>query len=280
MQKELEIGCINRLRIDRDTPHGLYLEAQNGDSVLLPKAYVSDDMHIDDEIEVFIYTDSEDRVVATTLRPKAMLGEFGFFEVVDVTKIGAFVDWGLSKDLFVPKFKMRDEFRVGQKFVLRVELDERTNRLIGVQRITNYLSQAKGLKVNDEVEVLIFAKTPMGYKAIVNNAFEGMFFSNEIFQKVHTGLKTTAYVKNIRKDGKLDLSFRAMGAKQKDKAQNIIIEKLKASNGRLPFNYKSDAELIKKHFSMSKKEYKRTLTALLEANVIELDDNGIYLKAK
>jgi len=278
MQKELKVGIINTLRIDRYSPHGLYLEAENGDDVLLPQAYVTDDMLVDDPIDVFIYTDSEDRVVATTLTPLAKLGEFGYFEVVDVTKIGAFVDWGLPKDLFVPKHKMRSDFRVGQKYVLHVDLDERTNRLIGVERVTAYLKQGKSLKTNQEVDVLLFAKTPMGYKAIVNNRHEGMIFSNEIFEKIKIGMKTKAYVKNIRPDGKLDLTLRAKGAAQTEKTTNKILIMLEENRGSLPYNYKSDAEVIKKVFGMSKKEYKRTLTALINDNKIEVTDSGMYAK--
>ncbi len=278
MQNEIKVGLINTLRIDRYSPHGLFLEAENGDDVLLPQAYVTDEMLVDDMIDVFVYTDSEDRIVSTTLTPLAKLGEFGFFEVVDVTKIGAFVDWGLPKDLFVPKFKMRSDFRVGQKYVLHVDLDEQTNRLIGVERVTAYLKSGKKLKTNQEVDILLFAKTPMGYKAIVNDKHEGMLFSNEIFEKVKIGMKTKAFVKNIRPDGKLDLTLRAQGKKQTAKTSNKILDMLHANNGTLAYNYKSDAEVIKKVFGMSKKEYKRTLTTLINDNKIEVTDSGMYAK--
>ncbi len=278
MQNEIKVGLVNTLRIDRYSPHGLFLEAENGDDVLLPQAYVTDEMLVDDMIDVFVYTDSEDRIVSTTLTPLAKLGEFGFFEVVDVTKIGAFVDWGLPKDLFVPKFKMRSDFRVGQKYVLHVDLDEQTNRLIGVERVSVYLKSGKKLKTNEEVDVLLFAKTPMGYKAIVNDKHEGMLFSNEIFEKVKIGMKTKAFVKNIRPDGKLDLTLRAQGKKQTDKTSNKILDMLHANNGTLAYNYKSDAEVIKKVFGMSKKEYKRTLTTLINDNKIEVTDSGMYAK--
>ncbi len=278
MQNEIKVGLVNTLRIDRYSPHGLFLEAENGDDVLLPQAYVTDEMLVDDMIDVFVYTDSEDRIVSTTLTPLAKLGEFGFFEVVDVTKIGAFVDWGLPKDLFVPKFKMRSDFRVGQKYVLHVDLDEQTNRLIGVERVSVYLKSGKKLKTNEEVDVLLFAKTPMGYKAIVNDKHEGMLFSNEIFEKVKIGMKTKAFVKNIRPDGKLDLTLRAQGKKQTAKTSNKILDMLHANNGTLAYNYKSDAEVIKKVFGMSKKEYKRTLTTLINDNKIEVTDSGMYAK--
>ena len=140
MNDKIELGVVNTLRIDRDSDHGFYLVSEDEDDVLLPKAYVTEDMSIDDEIEVFIYTDSEDRFVATTERPKAMLGEFGYFEVIDVTNFGAFVDWGLPKDLFVPKKFQKIPLEVGMKFVFRVCLDEDSDRLFGAHKFKDYIS--------------------------------------------------------------------------------------------------------------------------------------------
>jgi hypothetical protein len=277
--QHLELGLINCLRIDRDTPHGLFLVAQDEKDVLLPKAYVTDAMKIDDLIEVFLYTDSEDRLIATTQKPKAMLDEFGFFDVVDTTSFGAFVDWGLMKDLLVPMQHQKDKFQVGDKRFLRVVYDEKTHRLIGTQRITKFLEKApKSLKIHTEVKALLMRETPLGFACIVNNLYEGMLFSNEIFEDAQIGDIKTAYVKNVRNDGYIDLVLKKVGSKNSNATNSSIVELLQQNNGILPYNYKSDPELIKSVFSMSKKEFKKALTILAEKNLIEIKDTGIYLK--
>lgn len=277
--QHLELGLVNCLRIDRDTPHGLFLVALDEKDVLLPKAYVTDAMKIDDLIEVFLYTDSEDRLIATTQKPKAMLDEFGFFDVVDTTRFGAFVDWGLMKDLLVPMQHQKDKFQVGDKRFLRVVYDEKTHRLIGTQRVTKFLEKApKSLKIHTEVQALLVRETPLGFACIVNNLYEGMLFSNEIFEDAQIGDTKTAYVKNVRNDGYIDLILKKVGSKNSNATNSSIVELLKQNKGILPYNYKSDPELIKSVFSMSKKEFKKALTILAEKNLIEIKDTGIYLK--
>ena len=275
MNEYLELGRVNRLRIAREMDHGYYLTSAGEHEVLLPRRYVRDDMKIGDEIEVFVYSDSEDRLVATTERPKAMLGEFGFFEVVDVTDFGAFVDWGLSKDLFVPRNRMKRAMKVGDKRILHVAYDAQSDRLMGEERLQKFLkTDLKGLKKFQEVDILIFAKTPMGFKVIVNNTYEGMIFHNEIFETVHSGQHKKAYIKNIRSDGKVDLSLQPIGAKNSDHATEKIVDLLNQYDGFIPYNYKSDADRIKTVFGLSKKAYKKALTALINAKKIEVTEEG------
>ncbi len=279
INEHLVLGEINTLRIDRMTEPGMYLMAADEKDVLLPKAYFKEGMKVDDELDVFVYTDSEDRIIATTETPKALLGEYGFFEVVDVTNFGAFVDWGLSKDLFVPKTHQKSNFKVGEKRILYINYDDQTHRLIGSERLTQHLQpHKKKLKPNEEVNILVLAKTPMGYKCIVNNIYEGMIYDNEIFEKVQVGESKKAYLKLSRPDGKLDLSLRPIGAKGSDDDQQKILDMLEANKGRLPYNYKSDAQDITNVFGLSKKAYKKTLTSLIDAGKIEVNENGIYLK--
>lgn len=279
INEHLELGVINTLRIDRDTEPGLFLIAQDEKDVLLPNQYVTKDMKISDEIDVFLYTDSQDRIVATTQRPVAMLNEYGFFEVVDLTDFGAFVNWGLQKDLFVPKTHQKSNFKVGEKRILYVDYDEKTHRLIGSERLTQHLKfHKKVLKPNQEVTILVMAKTPMGYKCIVNNTFEGMIFHNEIFEKIKIGQTRKAFLKVSRPDGKLDLSLQKISERNTDASEEKILKLLNENNGKLAYNYKSDAEDIKNIFSLSKKVYKRTLTSLIDAGKIEVKDSGIYLK--
>ncbi len=277
INKQIELGVINRLRIDRFAAPGCYLMAEDGSDVLLPNQYINDDMQLDDVLEVFIYTDSEDRLVATTQRPYALRDEFGFFEVLDVTAFGAFVDWGLPKDLFVPKNRQRTPMKVGEKRFLRVVKDARSERLVGVEKISKYLQQPKKLRTNDPATFLIIAQTPMGYKCIVNNRFEGMLYANEIFEPIAIGDTKQGYIKQLRNDGQVDGSLQLVGAKRTSDDREKIIAQLKSNGGMLPYNYKSDPESIKAAFQMSRKAFKRTLTELIEKNLIRVDETGIYL---
>lgn len=275
----LELGLINTLKIDRLTTPGAYLMAQDGNDVLLPGPYLTPQMKEGTLVDVFLYTDSEDRLVATTLTPTAKLDEFALFEVVDTAPFGAFMDWGLSKDLFVPNMFQKTPFKVGEKRFLRVVYDERTHRLVGTEKLGDFFERkVKGLATNKEAQILVIAKTPLGFKCIVNDKYEGLIYHNEIFENINLGERKTAYVKTVRKDGNIDLTLRKPGSKKSGVSNDKVLELLKQNRGIMPYNYKSDAELIKDVFGLSKKEFKRTLTALQNENKIEVKDTGIYLK--
>jgi len=281
VNKTIELGVVNTLRIDRDSDHGFYLVSEDEDDVLLPKVYVTDEMNIDDEIEVFIYTDSEDRYVATTERPKAMLGEFGYFEVVGVESFGAFVDWGLQKDLFVPKKYQKIPLEIGMKFVFRVCLDKDSDRLIAAHKFKDFIhTDVEELKENQKVSIIIREKTPLGFKVIVDDKYEAMIFHNEIFEDIWVGQKKQAYVKKVRPDKKVDISLQPVGRKKENEetAFHRVEKVLRNNGGELECNYKSEPELIKELFGISKKNYKKALTELLEKKIITLDENGICLK--
>ena len=275
----LELGLMNTLKIDRLTTPGAYLMAQDGNDVLLPGPYLTPQMKEGTLIDVFLYTDSEDRLVATTLKPTAMLDEFALFEVVDSAPFGAFVNWGLPKDLLVPNMFQKTPFKVGEKRFLKVIYDERTHRLVGTEKLGDFFDRkVVGLAQNKEAKILIIAKTPLGFKCIVNDKYEGLIYHNEIFENIAIGDKKTAYVKTVRKDGNIDLTLRKPGAKKSGDSNDKVLELLKQNKGIMPYNYKSDAQLIKDVFGLSKKEFKRTLTALQDAGNIEVKDTGIYLK--
>ncbi len=277
--KHLELGCINTLGINRHTPHGLFLESLDGKDVLLPQAYVTEAMQDGTLIDVFLYTDSEDRLVATTLKPKAILDSFALFEVVDTAPFGAFVDWGLAKDLFVPNMFQKTPFQVGEKRFLKVVYDEKTHRLVGTEKLGNFFDKKpKGLTPHKEVTILIIAKTPLGFKCIVEERYEGLIYHNEIFEKIELGMQKRAYVKTVRKDGCIDLTLQPSKEKRKDASVEKILDLLRQNHGSMPYNYKSDAELIQDVFGLSKKEFKRSLTALQESGTIEVKETGIYLK--
>ena len=276
----INIGEVNTLEVARDSDYGYFLEAKDGEEVLLPNVYVmEDEMPMGSLIDVFIYTDSEDRPVATTKIPYAKLGEYGYFTVVDYKSYGAFVNWGLPKDLFVPLSQQKEHFHIGKKYLLRVCLDEQTGRLYATQKIGKYFNRdMSGLHQNKELDAIILAKTPLGYKVVADNQYEGMLFDNEIFEEIGVGDRKKVYIKKVRKDFKLDLSLQPIGKKAAlNQSQGIILQLLKEADGTLPFTYKSDAEEVKKVFGMSKKNFKRTLTELIESKKIELHEDSIEL---
>lgn len=277
MNETLKIGEINILTIDRDTVPGLFLRALDESDILLPNQYVTDKMHIGDTIDVFVYTDSEDRPVATTVMPKAMVNEIAFVEVLDTSSIGAFVDWGLPKDLFVPRALQKRPFAVGDKRLVRVILDEQTNRLVGTEKISGALEMPpKSFYPNTPVTFMIIAKTPMGYKVIVDHKYEGMIYTNEIFEDVRVGQIKNGFVKILRPDGKLDLSLQMVGKAKASSAADKILSMIKSNGGMLPYNYKSDPDLIQKTFGLSKKNFKSALTQLVDSKKIIVQENGIY----
>jgi len=276
----INIGEVNTLEIMRDTDYGYFLEAKDGAEILLPNVYImEDEMPMGSLLDVFVYTDSEDRPVATTKIPYAKLGEYGFFTVVDYKPYGAFVNWGLPKDLFVPLSQQKEHFTVGKKYLLRVCLDEQTTRLYATQKIGKYFNrEMKGLHQNKVFEAIVLAKTPLGFKVVADNQYEGMLFSNEIFEELRIGDKKKVYIKNVRKDFKLDLSLQPIGKHVSiGESEGTILQLLKEADGSLPFTYKSDADEIKKVFGMSKKNFKRTLTELIEKKEIELLASAIKL---
>ena len=275
----LELGLINTLRVDRHTPHGIFLMATDGNDVLLPQAYVEDYMIEDSLLDVFLYTDSEDRLIATTKKPLAMLDQFGLFEVVDVTPFGAFVNWGLLKDLLVPNMFQKEPFQIGDKRFLKVVYDEKTHRLVGTEKLGDFFDKRpKGLTPNKEVDILIISKTPLGFKCIVEEKYEGLIYHSEIFENIYLGDKKTAFVKTIRKDGNIDLSLRKQGSTKTGGSSEKVLKLLNDNGGIMPYNYKSDASLIKDIFGISKKDFKKSLTTLVNSQKIEVKDSGIYIK--
>ena len=274
----ITVGKLNHLAVTRIIEFGVVLRNHNGDEeVLLPNAYVLDEMkELGQVIEVFVYTDSEDREVATTLRPKAMEGEFGYFEVVDCKSYGAFVDWGLPKDLFVPLSQQKAYFQVGKKYILRVALDEQTGRLYGSQKIGKWLEEPRGLTPSQKLDALVIAKTPMGYKVVVQNLFEGMLYNNEVFEELHVGEKKVVYVKSFREDGKLDLSLQPLGKQAKTvDAQKRVLAKLAELNGVLPIDTKSSPDDIERLLGLSKKGFKAAVNTLQDDGKISIKNGKV-----
>ena len=273
----IEAGRVHKLEIYKDTDFGFFLRSGNEQEVLLPNAYVTKDMNMYDEIDVFIYHDSEDRLIATTKRPYAMEGEYFYGEVVDYKQYGAFIDWGLPKDLFVPLSQQKAYFHIGKKFILRVCLDRETGRLYGTHKIGKFIIRdMKGLHENKEMEIIVIAKTPLGYKVIADSKYEGMLFDNEIFENINIGDKYKAYIKKVRPDFKLDLSLQPIS---NDKyAKEKIVEVLQENNNSLEITSKSSPEIIKDIFGLSKKSFKKALNTLIESKKIKLENSIISLE--
>ena len=272
---EIYVGELNTLAVYRVSEPGIYLISENQTEVLLPNAYVTKSMEIGSFLDVFIYTDSEDRLVATTLKPYVYLYEFASLEIVDSAKFGAFVDIGLPKHILVPKNKQRGTYDIGARKVLQLQLDEKTNRLIASEKF-DLLKEIKGLDKNDEVEIILYSKTPLGYKVIVNNSYDGMIYHTEIFENIKIGDKKRAYIKNIREDNKIDISLQKIGVKVSgDKVYDVLVKE----GGVMNFTYKSEADDINAKFGISKKAFKASLTKLISENKIILDDSSIRVKS-
>jgi len=276
-----DIGKINTLKVLRQLEHGMYLEGEGGNDILLPTKYIPEGTKIDDEIEVFIYRDSEDRIIATTLTPKAMVGEFAVLKAVAVTKFGAFLDWGLEKDLFVPFKEQKHKMLVGREYVVAVYLDESTDRVVASAKIGKFLSdETPEFSTNEEVDVLVYAENEVGYNCIINNAYLGILYDNEVFEDLEIGQKLNAFVNKVRpEDGKTDLLIQPSGYAKMDDISKAVLEELKDSGGYIPVSDKSPADSVYERFGISKKNFKKALGALYKQRLIEIEKMGIRLKS-
>lgn len=271
-------GKYNTLHISRIVDFGVYLDGEQLGEVLLPMKWVPEGSRPDDQIEVFIYFDSEDRLIATTRRPFAQVGEFALLRARAVNDVGAFMDWGLDKDLLVPYREQKSKMIAGKSYLVYLFADPKTGRLAGSAKIEKFLEEdTSALNPGDEVSLLIWARTDLGYKAIINSRFEGLLYDSEIFTELAPGMKTTAYVVKVREDGKVDLNLNKPGFHKVDELAEKIISLLKDHQGFIGITDKSPAEEIYLMFGMSKKTYKKAIGALFKQRIITLEENGIRL---
>ncbi|WP_289039505.1 S1-like domain-containing RNA-binding protein [uncultured Zobellia sp.] len=273
----IELGNYNELEVLRDTSVGLFLGSTTGTEILLPNKYVPKTIDIGDMIKVFCYLDHEERPIATTLTPSVIRNKFGFLQVAEVNKIGAFMDWGLEKHLLVPFSEQRDKMKEGQWYVVRCYMDEVSFRLVGSNKIDKFLSNDKlTVRERQEVDLLFTRLTDLGWEVIINNQHKGLVYSNEIYKHVAVGDRTKGYIKNIRPDNKLDISLQPIGEKLLEPAAEAIYKKLMAHGGYLALHDKSDPELIKRELQMSKKTFKKGVGTLYRERKIEIKDDGIH----
>lgn len=274
----LNIGNYNTLRIIKILSFGAYLDGGEGKEILLPTRYVPDGAQVGDEVKVFIYHDNEGRLIATTLHPKAVVGEFAFMQVKSVNTTGAFLDWGLMKDLLVPYKEQKLTMREGKWYLVYVRLDHVTGRIMASARIEKFLNNLPPkYKFNQEVDLLVADDTEIGYKVIVNNLHWGMVYHNQVFQRLEKGEHLKGYVKEIREDDKLDISLAPLGYQKVDGVAQTILQALQVQNGFLPVHDKSDPEVIYSLFRCSKKAFKQAIGALYRQHRIALEPDGIRL---
>jgi uncharacterized protein len=272
------IGEFNTLKAKRQTDNGFYLTCNEDFEVLLPNKYVPNDFRINDLLEVFVYKDSEDRIVATTQEPLAIVNEFAFLKVNDVSHIGAFMDWGLEKDLLVPFSEQRMKMEKGRYYVVFVFLDTQSGRIVATNKWNKYIVDLEeAYQEGDEVELLIANKSELGFTAIIDDHAKGLIYHNEIHQDLNIGERITGYIKAIREDRKVDLMLYKVGLERLDESSEIIKSKLKEEGGFLPLNDKSSPEEINKWMEMSKKTFKKSIGVLYKQRVIEILDEGIRL---
>ncbi|MGL4854538.1 MAG: CvfB family protein [Lentisphaeria bacterium] len=273
----LKIGNFNTLTVSRFSPHGAYLNSSEGE-ILMPNIYLPPNIAEGDKIKVFVYTDSEDRLVATTETPLATVDSFACLEVIDVNSYGAFLDWGVAKNLFVPFREQKNVLNIGDRIVVYIYLDEDTDRPVATTKIGRFINECDMyLKENDEVIVLVYGTNDVGYKVIVDQNFIGIIYFNECFQKLSIGEKLVAYVNKIRENDRIDLSLRRTGFQGMIEAKAEITEALKNANGSLPFTSKSSANDIENHFFMSKKLFKKAIGMLYKERVITITESSIEL---
>jgi predicted RNA-binding protein (virulence factor B family) len=273
---QLELGKFNILNVVKEVDFGIYLDGEELGEILLPSRYVPQDCKIGDELNVFLYLDSEERLIATTLIPYIQVGEFACLEVAWVNEFGAFLNWGLMKDLFVPFREQKKKMQVGRKYVVYAYVDEESYRIVASAKIERYLSkEIPTYEINEKVEILIQQKTDLGFKAIVENKFSGLLYDNEIFQHLETGMQLTAYVKQVRPDGKIDLRMQLSGAKNSANFAQELYAYIVENGGKIAFTDKSPAEEIYDTFGVSKKTFKKAVGELYKKRMICLDSKGI-----
>ena len=285
----IKLGDYNTLTILRHTEPGIYLEGdeKTGD-ILLPQRYVTPQMHDGEQIEVFIYLDQQERIVATTERPLAKVGEFAWLEVAWTNQYGAFLRWGLMKDLFCPFREQKQRMHQGKSYIVYIKEDEASHRLMATAKVEKYLNHYDMQCHADEeahrqlfhgtaVDCLVWQKTDLGFKTIIDNRYQGQLYDNQIFQPLHSGDRLTAYVDHVRQDGKIDITLQPTGRQQTLDFAEVLLRYLYENNGRCNLSDSSPAELIADRFQVSKKTFKRAVGDLYRRRLITIGDDGIAL---
>jgi len=273
-----EIGKLNELKVVKELDFGIYLDGGEHGEILMPKRYVPEGCKPEDIIQAFIYRDSEDRLIATTEKPFAMVGDFALLKAVSVTTVGAFFDWGLSKDLLVPYREQSHAIEIGKKYVVYVYLDTESQRIAASTKIDRFLDNLPPVfKPDEEVSLFLVSKTELGYKAIINNTHTGIIYKNEVFQSLKQGQLIKGYIKKIREDHKIDLYIQKNGPVLREELTTKILAYLKENGGAMDITDKSDPKVIYKQFEVSKKIFKVAIGTLYKQRLILIEENLIRL---
>ncbi len=274
----IELGKFNQLKVVKFVDFGLYLDGGDDGEILLPLRYVPEGVKEGDVLNVFLYLDNEERLVATTQTPLVQAGEFAFLEVNWVNQYGAFLNWGLMKDLFVPFREQKMRMVQGKSYIVYCYQDKESYRLMASAKVNKFLSnEMPPYQEGQEVDILIWQKTDLGFKAIVENKFAALLYDSEIFQPLRTGMRLKAFVKQVREDGKIDLILQQAGPRKVDDFAETLLQYIRDHNGFTSFNDKSDAEEIYNTFGVSKKTFKKAVGELYKMRLISLQPNGISL---
>jgi uncharacterized protein len=276
----VSVGRMNRLQVAKRSAFGLFLKGDAGSEILLPTRYIPTDTPCDsgDWLEVFVYFDSEDRLVATTQTPKVQVGQFASLKVIDVTSVGLFLDWGLAKDLLLPHSELQRPLRVGDYCVVYVFLDARRGRIAATTRLDRHLDKVLArYRPGQEVDLLLVEPTEMGFKAIINHQHWGLLHKNELFKFVRSGMRETGFIKEVRSDGKISLSLQPVGQQAAGSLADQVLARLKEQGGVLAVSDKSPPELISRHFGVSKGNFKKAIGSLYKAGLIVIHDDRIEL---
>lgn len=278
----IKLGDWNELKIKRFTEHGAQLDGGSVGKILMPARYVQRNMRPGQMVTVFVYLDQSDRLVATTETPLARVGDFAFLEVAWVNEHGAFLNWGLMKDLFVPFSEQKMRMEQGRSYLVHIHIDEETHRIVASAKVERYLQEParKEYYRGRDVEVLLWHKTPLGFKVIVDNAYPGLIYDNQIYTELHSGERHIGQVITLREDGRMDVALGRIGkGRFRDFAEQLRDELATAPDGRLPFNDHSSAEEIAERFGVSKKTFKRAVGTLYRNREITIEESGIALNA-
>ncbi|CAI8248855.1 MAG: Conserved virulence factor B [Flavobacteriaceae bacterium] len=274
----IKIGEHNTLEILRETDPGLYLGDTQENVVLLPHRYKPENFNIGDMLEVFVYLDYDERPVATTLTPHVLLNDFGYLHCSDVNEFGAFMDWGVQKQLFVPFKEQARPMKVGNWYIVYMYMDMQTNRLVGSSKTNKYLNNdTVTLKKFDQVSIMVTHITDLGANVIINGTHKGLIFINDIFEDIRTGDTMKAYIKRVREDNKIDVVLQSPGYRSIEPNANFILEELKAAGGFMSLHDKSDPQDIKNELGMSKKSFKKAIGTLYKDKQIQIKQDGISL---
>ena len=275
---KIKLGDYNRLTVVKSVDFGLYLDGGDEGEILLPSRYVPKGARIGDELDVFIYLDQDERLVATTQQPFAKVGDFACLEVSWINVYGAFLNWGLMKDLFCPFREQKKRMELGKAYIVYVMVDEDSYRMMATAKVDRYLDTARPeYKHGDEVDLLVWKKTDLGFKVIVDNRFSGLVYEDQIFTHLTTGDRVKGYVDHIRQDGKIDVTLQPTGRRHTEEFAETLLEYLKENNGHCDLGDKSPSELIADRFKISKKAYKKAVGDLYRRRLITIDDSGITL---